>query len=92
MIMVGTAALFWVILRYRNDLIFENCKYSFFTQTVFRGRLDTFLGAVGEWWEDKWILSNGQQNNGETMAELQQRSRGTNLANYAPNGRKQYQN
>jgi hypothetical protein len=48
MIMVGTAALFWVILRYRNDLIFENCKYSFFTQTVFRGRLDTFLGAVGE--------------------------------------------
>ena len=36
-ILVGAAALCWVIWRCRNDIIFNNIKYSSFMQTVFRG-------------------------------------------------------
>jgi hypothetical protein len=36
-IMVGVATLRWAIWRCRNDLIFENCKYTSFMQATFRG-------------------------------------------------------
>ena len=36
-ILVEVAALYWVISRCCNDLIFENCKYTSFMQATFRG-------------------------------------------------------
>ena len=36
-VLVGAAALCWVIWRCRNDIIFNKIKYSLFMQTVFKG-------------------------------------------------------
>ena len=35
--LVGAAALCWVIWRYRSDIIFNKTKYSSFIQAIFRG-------------------------------------------------------
>ena len=37
LILVGVAALCWAIWRCRNDICFNNVRYTFFLQALFRG-------------------------------------------------------
>jgi hypothetical protein len=45
-ILVGVAALCWAIWRFRNDLIFQNCKYKYFMQAIFRGTYRLWFWAL----------------------------------------------